>query len=644
MSGYDFRRETDLVGASFRGAKLLGADFRGCDLRSADFRAADCVGALFDGARFGRSRGRESTVQVAGFMISAVISFMAVTALAYEFYFMTLPGLQHEWSYWASVVSTMTALAAIARYGTSQRNLVTAIFAVAVAFVSIVVGADGNFEGVGVGLVVILVGGAAIILAGAGGNAAAIVGVLVGAVGMAAFSLARVTEASAPRILAPYALSIILAEVVFLGLYGHLAIRVREQDSRFRQMVGLQAKIASLGSTRFDGANLSEASLRATCMSGVRVSNANLTRTNWKEASGLEDCIHEDAVLSQPTVRGLVSSRNGRGLSLVRADLHDVDLSSVDLRDANLKEANLTGALLTDAVLTGACIEAWNVDKTTDLRGVKCEYIFLRDQPDDKASRQRRPADPERNFGPQEFEKLYTKVREEMEILLRKGLSPAAMRQAFHELQEQHPGVTITKFEDRGTHVLAGLRLPPALDEAAVERTLLSSFEAAYLVVNAEKDLLLEHNQVLREMALAAAAANVIVYEGAKKVEDKSIHVGGSLNIAGQVGSLSGDVRNLTQTLTQARGEAAALAAAMEKLATAIIESKALAAAEKHEATQLLTTLAKAGESAKEPGWVAVGGKAVERLSEMLRKATDLTQLLEAVAKAWEVICRAQGA
>jgi uncharacterized protein YjbI with pentapeptide repeats len=700
LSGRDFRGDKSLVGASFRGSVLRQADFRGCDLRSADFRRADCSGALFDGAVFGRSRRRTLAVQLGGIAVSVLLSYAVVLLVA--LFKSSVPGNPNGLASIAASMSAIAALVAVARYGTAQRALTMALvaFAVAfaVAFVYLFIATVGGFGAmsytfsfghvagdIGLGAFAFVAaiagrGAVAVAVSATVAVSAAFAGAVAFAAAVAAAGTVRVAVAVAVAVASAFAaasagkdavadavagagagivtvagailfgesftgefdVSFVAEGMVFSAFQLYVAWCVHRRDPRFALLQPSRTAVNAIGATRFEGAKLAGASFRKTRMVGVRLGDAGLMRTQWDGTSGLEDCLHDDPVLDQAAVRSLLASRVGREFSLVRANLHGTDLNGVDLRAANLKEANLTGALLTDADLTGACIEAWNLDNTTDLRGVKCDYVFLREVPDSKGSRQRRPADPERIFEPAEFEKLYTKALQEMEILLRKGLSPAAMREAFRELQEQHPGVHITKFEDRGSHVLAGLGLPPGADEASVERTLISSFEARFLVATAEKRLLLEHNQVLKEMALAATAAGVTVQVGDKLVEDKSIRVGGSLNVSGQVGSLSGDVRNLTQTqtLTQTGGDSAVLAAAIDKLVAAIAESKALAGPEKHEAAQQVATVVKAAESPKEPGWLAMAGKAMTRLTELLGKAPDLTKLLEAVGKAWEAVSR----
>lgn len=172
--------------------------------------------------------------------------------------------------------------------------------------------------------------------------------------------------------------------------------------------------------------------------------------------------------------------------------------------------------------------------------------------------------------------------------------------------------------------------------------TLRERWEVRYLVAEAERKLLVSHNQDLKEMALAAAATGVNVQVGDQHVEDKSFR--GKVTNYGQIGSVTGDVRGLTQTLTAAGGESAGLAAAVEALAAAIGESRALSAPEKKEAADAVKTVATAAvEVAKDSSWSAAAGKAIERLTGLLGKAPDLTKLVEALGKAWEAVAKSLG-
>ena len=101
-------------------------------------------------------------------------------------------------------------------------------------------------------------------------------------------------------------------------------------------------------------------------------------------------------------------------MNLNQANLRGADLSEASLKQANLEEANLREVLAigTDfvgATLTGACLESWNIDHTTNLEHIDCEYVFLLEHPNALGHRERRPHDPDAVFDPGDFAKLYKK-------------------------------------------------------------------------------------------------------------------------------------------------------------------------------------------------------------------------------------------
>jgi len=68
------------------------------------------------------------------------------------------------------------------------------------------------------------------------------------------------------------------------------------------------------------------------------------------------------------------------------ANLKQANLSGATLAQANLSFANLTEtqALATDfteACFTGAYLEAWNIDATTNLDRVDCQFVYLLEKP-----------------------------------------------------------------------------------------------------------------------------------------------------------------------------------------------------------------------------------------------------------------------
>lgn len=627
LSRHDFRGKRNLVGRGFRGAILRGTDFRECDLRSADFRGADCAEALFDGARFGRFWGWSLAVQGVGFVSLVLLSYVATMFLA-EVVRPSLSSRPVTWVEPYGIVIAAGLVFVLLRHGTTSTAFIQLLLAVAstyvVALAAELAGAD-TFDLVRVGPWAIVAAVSTALV----GMAAGIVGKTITSsvtailVAMAVYMAATIDETRihsgrAEPYSFPLALTIVGASSILFERQARMG------SSRFRAVIAMRHLVAEIGGTRFEGANLSRASFRGTRMSGVRMRDACLAWVDWRAASKLDECNHNDSALSQPAVCELLTKRVARGTSLLRADLHGTDLSGADLRHTNLKEANLTGALMRDADLTGACIEAWNIDSTTQLNDVKCDYVFLAEQPDEKGSRQRRPADPERVFEVGEFGAMYAEAVRQLEILLKNDLPFPAIGEALTELRHRHPGVDLRKLEVRGDHILLGLDLAENTDEAAVDRDAIRIWEEKYLMLE-------EHYRDMKEIALAAKAGvqqigGVMVYRG----------IQGNVTIQNsQVASVTGDVRNVTQSLTQRGGEAAALAVAIEKLTIAIEESKVIPELEKHEAAQQVATVAKASDAPTDAGWAAAAGKAMERLTALLGKAPDLTKLLETMQKAW---------
>jgi uncharacterized protein YjbI with pentapeptide repeats len=116
-----------------------------------------------------------------------------------------------------------------------------------------------------------------------------------------------------------------------------------------------------------------------------------------------------------------------RGANLTQADLSKANLYRTYLRKANLRDANLADANLKrvqalssnfeGAILTGACIEDWHINSQTNLNNVICDYIYLKDH-----HQERRPHDPNKNFAPGEFTKLFQKTLETVDLIFREGV------------------------------------------------------------------------------------------------------------------------------------------------------------------------------------------------------------------------------
>ncbi|KAM3114040.1 pentapeptide repeat-containing protein [Phormidesmis sp. 146-33] len=273
---------------------------------------------------------------------------------------------------------------------------------------------------------------------------------------------------------------------------------------------------ADLSNTNLSGANLSNADLSDVDLSGTDLSGANL---NGIDLSGdklsritlnIDDLLGvslKGVNLSGLNLRWIyfdginpgeidLSGIDFRGVNLSRIDLNDVDnlrdidLTSLDLSDANLRNANLSGINLnglnfsnadlsavdftktqalatnfTGAILTGACLEDWNTNSKTNLDGVICDYVYLKQK-----QQERRPSSG--TFKPGEFTALFQKALETVDLIFADGIDWQAFFQSFQELRSQYNDLSIQAIEKKsGGAFVIRLEVPPEANKAAIENS-----------------------------------------------------------------------------------------------------------------------------------------------------------------------------
>lgn len=159
---------------------------------------------------------------------------------------------------------------------------------------------------------------------------------------------------------------------------------------------------------------------------------------------------------------------NMKKVNLYRADLEGVDLRYADLRYADLRDSNLSyleaiGVNFSDADLTGACIANWNINHTTILDNVKCDYIYLQCNEDTGKFEQRRPINSNSIFATGEFTqrfKVFEKALETIDLTFTDGIDWKVFFQSFQELRQQYSQhkLTIQRIEDKDSAFIIGLK------------------------------------------------------------------------------------------------------------------------------------------------------------------------------------------
>jgi uncharacterized protein YjbI with pentapeptide repeats len=255
--------------------------------------------------------------------------------------------------------------------------------------------------------------------------------------------------------------------------------------------------IASWGGTSFYKLDLSRIDFTGSKIAHTDFRANKFYRTCLRDVKGLDRARVDNRYfdLEFPKVQELLTTGNSRGHDFSRVNLRGAYLQNADLRQTNLSEANLDGAdlsgadlrestlvrsILTSADLsradlTGACIKDWSFNDQTCLTGVKCDYVyreFENDQPTD-----RYPND--RNFKPGEFESLFQKLTNAVELVFQEQVDWRALSFAFEKFQieDDGMGLELKGVEQRGDYWIVKVAHGEGVSKQRVERRVQSTYD-----------------------------------------------------------------------------------------------------------------------------------------------------------------------
>jgi len=660
----DFRG-TILRGGNFRGADLSGADFTGADIRSARFIDANLQQTKFCHARGGLRRrwigGRFCSIVVIA-VLTGILQAVGGGLLAFYLQEAIRGDTDILVGAIASIFLGTVTFATIARQGFTIRALGS------------VAGAGAGTVAVAVAVVFSSTSSVAIIsvfaISGAisGAVAVAIAIAVSGAVAAAVAAAVAVTFTAIFVLAISGAVSGAVAVAVsgasfFLSLY--INRRIQLGDPKFENLRIIGLAFAALGGTTFSGADLTGATLAYASVNGTNFADSSqqptvLTHVRWHGTERLDRARLGPSNLQDPRVRQLLVSLNGVDRDLSNADLRGVNLAGATLHRISLKGANLNGATLagaelhganltnaqcvgtdfTGAHLTGACLEAWNIDETTILQDIDCEYVFLKEEPDAKGNRERRPHNPEKVFQPGDFEKFFKEMLDTVQILIRNGVDPRAFQAAFEQVMADHPDITresIQAMEKQGDDVLLTLQVPEGTDKAQVER----SWDAGYqlgLEAGYTKGLL--QGQTQRAEDVKEVALGFSKFLSSIQITNMNNPInsgdGGFIN----TGSMEGNVVNLGELSGQVTVQINQLPDAapstdqrslkdlLTELQAAIEAETELSDVEKKEALGEVSKLAEAGTQPQDNAMQRVAKRAAANLKSITEPLTEASNLV----------------
>jgi uncharacterized protein YjbI with pentapeptide repeats len=330
-----------------------------------------------------------------------------------------------------------------------------------------------------------------------------------------------------------------------------------------KDLSGTYLSGANLSGANLSGANLSGVNLSGVNLSGANLSGVNLSGVNLKEVD-----------LSTAILIGSILS----GVNLSGKDLSGKDLSGANLSETNLSRIQALKTNFEGATFTGACIEDWNINSQTNLNNVICDYLYLK-----KSKQERRPHDPNKNFAPGEFTKLFQKALETVDLIFSEGIDWQAFLASFQKLQVEcgSDELAIQAIEKKsGGAFIIRVEVPPDADKAEVEKYLkreyeiqLKDIEARYrLELNAkDKEIEIYKQQSADILELAKLAAsrpiNISQTQGNNMAGDRNIQMGsGNYNERIKGNYVQGNyyAPEQKQTLTEAAAEIQQLLAQLQ--------------------------------------------------------------------------------
>jgi len=703
LRGCNFRG-ADLSGADFSGADIRSAQFAGAILRGTLFchakgglrrrwwviqltlisLTAGLTGAIrgFAGATIGAALA-EASLQKYSVATAGLIGLIVVGGIALG---IAIQGFRLR------TIGLIGAIIALSIIGTVVAAILGAFeevfhfaFAGAVAIGTAAAAGSFAFTGVVVGIVAVTSAIKGFIAAACAFVSSIIFAVIFGFAFYISFASGgqivsngeRLTKdfflenASEPAITTAITVSVLVAITSFLlSVYIYKCIRAGEP--RFESLSKSGLKFAVIGGTTFSDADLTESSFAYAHLKSTNFTSASrrfspLTRVRWHNAKKLNRARFESTVLQDYRVRRLLKTLDGNGLNFTDADLRGVNLANVKLRNANLKGASLSGANLngadfleanltnaqcvgtdfTAAHLTGACLEAWNIDDTTVLKDIDCQYVFLKEAPDSRGSRERRPHNPDKDFQPGDFEKFFKEMLDTVQILIRQGIHPQVFKEALGQLMADYdlPADAVRGYERKGEDVLVTVAVPEGTDKGRFEQDF-DELQALKLEAAKTQGLLEGERKRADDLkaimlSLGPAANTVTVTTTAMtnsnnpsiSASDGSfVNTGDTMqgNVV-NLGELSGQVTNQINQLpdTASGSDQPNLKALLTQLQEAVETDTELSDDEKAEALGEVAKLARAGTNPKESGMQRMAKRATDALKSITAPLTAASKLAE---------------
>jgi uncharacterized protein YjbI with pentapeptide repeats len=462
--------------------------------------------------------------------------------------------------------------------------------------------------------------------------------------------------------------------VILVGLI--IAKQALKGNYRFTWLAEKAIFWAAINGTSFYNTDLTDACFDDADLRHTDLRKANLTRTSFRNTINLELARLQGTILDQPNVRHLLVTHAGSSKDFTEANLCGANLRGANLREAILIRAQLLDADLSGACLTDACIQDWNINHNTRFNDVDCKRVYLKRS---SSGHFLEPKPDSGEFGPGEFEKWITDVRDTIDLIFQNGLNWRAFAFSLTQTAINNEGIdlSVRSIENKGDGVvIAKVGVSLDTNKTSIHQEITEHYHDAVAAIEAKYELVLKakDDEIERLVAfhetqqkfiqglvagIAEPKEKVLIQGEGNRVyvmnqtgdvmensnqnnnaggdvdmsSGAKVSVGGDLTATGSsitLGDLNGQVTNTIQQLQDIdTSSGKELGQILSALQGAINSDAALSTTQKEQALEAVATLAEEGKKSPESRVNKLCLMAMNALKGVASTVTDASKLAE---------------
>ncbi|MEM6519791.1 MAG: hypothetical protein AAF722_10750, partial [Cyanobacteria bacterium P01_C01_bin.70] len=257
---------------------------------------------------------------------------------------------------------------------------------------------------------------------------------------------------------------------------------------------------------------------------------------------------------------------------------------------------------------------------------------FLKEKPDRRGNRERRPHNPNKVFEPGDFEKFFKEMLDTVQILIRQGIYPHVFKETLEQLMANYDlsADAIQGFEKKGKDVLVTVTVPEGTDKGQFEQDF-DELQTLKLEAARTQGLLEGERKRADElkaiMLSLGPAANTVTVTTTAMTHSNNPHIsatdGSFVNTGDQMqgnvvnlGELSGQVSVQINQLPDTANcpDRPSLKEMLSQIQQAVEADSELSEMEKKQALQSISNLAEAGTKPQDNAMQRVAKRAAANL------------------------------